>query len=101
MIVDEADSVLTDDGVTPLLISGESKNKELKAFSVANLADRLIEGKDYLCDEKFRTIKLKDSGEQKLNQMAQNEVALVAKVRRKELLNQAPLPNIFLQTSNI
>ncbi|NQZ59335.1 MAG: translocase, partial [Lentisphaeraceae bacterium] len=43
-IVDEADSVLIDDGVTPLLISGESDNSELSdAYSQAETMSRSFE----------------------------------------------------------
>lgn len=55
-IVDEADSVLIDEAVTPLIISRKLPNEELaSAVEVARQqVSRLSPGNDYRVDEKFR-----------------------------------------------
>lgn len=91
-IIDEADSVLIDDGVTPLLISGESKNSELtEAFSTAaSMASEMEEGKDYKLDEKFKIIDLLQPALEELQKVAEAKGGIWSGVvRRKELLNQA------------
>jgi len=57
-IVDEADNVLIDEAVTPLIISKEEQNEAFVASctSALKIADRLKINEDYERDEKFRSI---------------------------------------------
>jgi preprotein translocase subunit SecA len=71
-IVDEADSVLIDEAVTPLIISAEAKNEEqAEAFSQAvRLADVLEAGVDYRVDHRFREINLTWVGRERAAELA-------------------------------
>jgi len=55
-IIDEADSVLIDEGVTPLIISGEAPNAEqVLAFQQgAAIAGQMLSGIHYKVDHKYR-----------------------------------------------
>lgn len=67
-IVDEADSVLIDEAVTPLIISATRKNEPLR--EVARLAAALARGlqpdTDYQTDPRYKEITLTDAGRNKL-----------------------------------
>ncbi len=57
-IIDEADNVLIDEAVTPLIISRENKNEDFNSicrFAFA-LSQQLEMGKDYRVDEKEHTV---------------------------------------------
>ncbi len=66
-IVDEVDSILIDEARTPLIISGEGE----KSTELYNLADRFVsrlregEDRDYVRDEKEKTIILTEEGVRK------------------------------------
>jgi preprotein translocase subunit SecA len=70
-IVDEADSVLVDEAVTPLVISVESDNKILKdAILVANsLKDMFKKGIDYKIEEHHKEIILTHNGEKLIDEL--------------------------------
>jgi len=92
-IVDEADSVLIDDGVTPLLISGESPNKEeqskvyMQAYEMAKL---FHENQHYKVDQRYREIIFTKEGEKLLVAESSKLGGLWSgEVRSYELLNQA------------
>ncbi|MCJ8329860.1 MAG: hypothetical protein HRT89_09825 [Lentisphaeria bacterium] len=91
-IIDEADSVLVEDSITPLLISGESPNPEqiLVYQQSAEVLDRFVEGDDYNVDWRFKDIKLTNSGYEKLNAI-QKEFGGIwsGQVRSREFINQA------------
>ncbi|MEN9361051.1 MAG: hypothetical protein RL095_2586 [Verrucomicrobiota bacterium] len=99
-IVDEADSVMIDDGGTPLLISGESNSKEeLAAFSQAYEIARGIEaGRDYDIDEKLRRIDLTEAGRRRMDALCA-EAGLKglwdSSVRREEFIVQALVARHF------
>src|SRR5262245_29908623 len=61
-IVDEADSVLIDEAVTPLIIAGDAPNSEqVEAFQqAAEVAGRLVQGRHYKVSQKYREIELTD-----------------------------------------
>ena len=63
-IVDEADSVLVDEAVTPLIISRKSENEPLvrACRTAVDLADRLEKGVHYTVDPKYRDIRLTAAG---------------------------------------
>ena len=91
-IVDEADSILIDEAVTPLIISGPAPNPELvQSFSqAASIAAQLLHGVDYLVDQRYREIKLTDQGERRLEELtAKMRKIWKGRHRKWEMLNQA------------
>ncbi len=61
-IVDEVDSILVDEARTPLIISGPTEESTDIYYKVDTLIRRLQKTKDYLVDEKTRTIHLTEEG---------------------------------------
>ncbi len=63
-IIDEADSVLIDDAVTPLIISSDAKNPEqVQAYREAcDMARNFTEGRDYRLQPRFRSAELTEKG---------------------------------------
>jgi preprotein translocase subunit SecA len=59
-IVDEADNVLVDEAVTPLIISRQERNEPFLVLCRAawEIASKLVEGKDYIREESMRTVRL-------------------------------------------
>jgi preprotein translocase subunit SecA len=91
-LVDEADSVLVDEAVTPLIISGDAPNPEqVELFSqAAELADKLIASEDYQIDPKYREITLTDHGHERTRMMADQLGGIwLAERRSMELIQQA------------
>ena len=87
-IVDEADSVLIDEAVTPLIISGEAPNPEqVQAFrdSVA-LSMQLVAPRDYKVNERYREVDLTDAGKERLEELAKDLGGVWAGARRREEL---------------
>jgi preprotein translocase subunit SecA len=72
VIIDEADNLLIDEAVTPLIISRQVENSALvEAVSAAHrLAAGLEEGKDFTRDEKYREAKLTAAGIARLERAA-------------------------------
>jgi preprotein translocase subunit SecA len=69
-IVDEADSVLIDEAVTPLIISSTHENAILKeaAEMAARLVSDLQRDVDYRLNTRYREIEITDSGKKKLTE---------------------------------
>ena len=91
-IVDEADSVLIDEAVTPLIISATHANDSLReAVRLAKeMASRLVEAEDYRAVLRYREIELTAAGEEKLEAMAEPLPGLWrGPDRRRELVIQA------------
>jgi preprotein translocase subunit SecA len=91
-LVDEADSVLVDEAVTPLIISGDAPNAEqVELFSqAAEIADQLVASDDYQIDRKYREITLTDQGHERARMMAERFGGLwLAERRSMELIQQA------------
>jgi len=91
-IVDEADSVLIDEAVTPLIISGEAPNQEqVEAFAqAADIASQFALGSDYRVNQRYREVDLTPAGARKLDLRAEGLGGLWAgRRRREELLVQA------------
>ncbi len=91
-IVDEADSILIDEAVTPLIISQEAGGKEAaERFAVAQrLAERLEEGRDYRVDHTWREARLTKKGQQRLGEAARELGGEWRLARlREELASQA------------
>jgi len=70
-IVDEADSILVDEAVTPLIISGPGPNPEqADAFrKAAQLADELSSRADYRVNSRYREVELTDKGRMRLAEL--------------------------------
>ncbi|MBI2982702.1 MAG: preprotein translocase subunit SecA, partial [Chloroflexi bacterium] len=61
-IVDEADSILIDEARTPLIISAPAEDATDTYYRFARTAARLVEGTDYVIEEKHRAVTLTESG---------------------------------------
>ncbi len=91
-IIDEADSVLIDEAVTPLIISGEGPNPEyVDTYAQASrLAGKLDPSKDYRIDSRYREINLTTDGKQRRAELAAPlKGPWSGDRRRKELVIQA------------
>ena len=91
-IVDEADSILIDEAVTPLIISGPGPNPEqtLAFRQAADLAAQLQVQSDYRIDPRYQEIELTEAGGKRLAQLAAGFGALWRGVRRsRELVIKA------------
>jgi preprotein translocase subunit SecA len=87
-IVDEADSILIDEAVTPLIISGEAPNPEqVTAFEQAvDLAAELDPDRDYRTAERYREVDLTPAGRERLTELAASLGGLWQGARRAEEL---------------
>jgi preprotein translocase subunit SecA len=91
-IVDEADSILIDEAVTPLIISSPRKNEVLAEAVVAaqGIAARLEANIDYTVNARYREIELSKPGRKKLDSLCSGLHGLWKGVeRREELIRQA------------
>ncbi len=102
-IIDEADSVLIDEAVTPLIISQAQGNDSfLEAIvTVQKITETLTVNADYQVDQRYREINLTQAGEAKIATLAiklpdlfQNEQ------RRKELVLTSLAAREFYQRDN-
>lgn len=64
-IVDEVDSILIDEARTPLIISAPAGDNPESYYQFAKIANRLV-SKDYILDEKRRSVTLTDVGIEKI-----------------------------------
>ena len=97
-IVDEADSVLVDEAVTPLIISGEGQNPEQAdaTAAAARLAGTLTLGVDYQVDRRHREITLTADGKSRLAGLAEPMGGIwTSPRRREELVAQAMVAREF------
>ncbi|MCE5326443.1 MAG: hypothetical protein LLG01_08510 [Planctomycetaceae bacterium] len=97
-IIDEADSVLIDEAVTPLIISGQAPNAEqVAAFSQGvALAQQLDAPRHYRVNARYREIDLTDAGQARLAELTAALGGIWAKRRRsEELVVQALTAAIF------
>jgi preprotein translocase subunit SecA len=92
VIVDEADNVLIDEAVTPLILSAPRSDLGLAdaVRLVSTIADQMVEDRDYEQLRRQRTVMLRDSARAALTERA-SELGVVwrAEPRREELLRQA------------
>ncbi len=101
VIVDEADSLLIDEAVTPLIISNSpntNPNERLYRLA-AMLADQLEPGRDFTVDRTVRTVDLTARGHRTLNELAErmaeaqnyegDSTFFLGQRRREELVQQA------------
>ncbi len=87
-IVDECDSILIDEAVTPLIISGDAPNPEqVEAFKeAARLAADLEPGRDYRLTDRYKEVDLTPAGRRRLAALAAPLGGLWAGARRREEL---------------
>ncbi|MEZ6234806.1 MAG: hypothetical protein R3B68_11505 [Phycisphaerales bacterium] len=92
-IVDEADAVLIDEGVVPLIIARSTQQDEMAEVyrQAARMAAKLDEGPDYKIDHVRRKADLKRRGEHRAEQMWDelDEPIWRATRRAEELIKQA------------
>lgn len=96
-VVDEADAVLIDEGVVPLIIARSRREDDMaKAYVEASqIAQKLDEGNDYEVDYVLRKVKIKIRGEQRLEGLFADALARGAQPifkatrRAEELVRQA------------
>ena len=91
-IVDEADSILIDEAVTPLIISGAAPNQEqVVAFQqAADLANQLEFPTHYTENQRYREIDFTPAGTRRLEELAEPLGGIWhGRRRREELVNQA------------
>lgn len=67
-IVDEVDSILVDEARTPLIISAPAAENPDSYYQFAKIAAKL-EPKDYILDEKRKSVSLSDDGVEKVQKM--------------------------------
>lgn len=97
-IVDEADSILIDEAVTPLIISTQHKNEALR--EVVQLAREIVEpftpDRDYYVDRRYREVELTQAGQQMLaKRCAALSGIWAGRDRRLELVKQALVAREF------
>lgn len=99
-IVDEADSVLIDEAVTPLILSARRPSRGLSEAVVllAKLAPTLVAGEDYECITRARSVRLREGAVEALARLAP-ELPPVWRPgpRREELLRQALQVHCFFK----
>ena len=97
-IVDEADSVLIDESVTPLIISGDAPNAEqVTAFRQSvELSLQLEPDRDYRANPRYREVDLTSAGKDRLEELAEPLGGLWrGQRRREELVIQALTARCF------
>lgn len=67
-LVDEADSVLVDEALVPLVLAG-SEGSEQATGQITEAVSHLVEGKDYTIDAEGRNVFLTDEGAQRVEQL--------------------------------
>ncbi len=98
-IVDEADSVLIDEAVTPLILSAPRETPGMKqaVLWASRLADGLQPGVDYQADSRTRLLQLHDGAHRHMqNQMDELAPEWRTPARREELLRHALMVRHFI-----
>ena len=97
-IIDEADSVLIDEAVTPLIISGEAPNPEqVETFrQAADVAAQLDTPQDYTVNHRYREVDLTSAGKRRIAELTESLGSIWAGARRREeLITQALTARVF------
>lgn len=68
-IIDEVDSILIDEARTPLIIASPDQTSSEYYKMFARIAERLEKDKDFIVDEKLRTVSATDEGTEKVEKM--------------------------------
>jgi preprotein translocase subunit SecA len=97
-LVDEADSVLIDEARTPLILSrtGDAPPEATIYRQALALARGLEAGRDFLVDERERSVALTDSGRARLAGLAREAGGLWTGERRREALAEQALSALHL-----
>ncbi len=91
-LVDEADSILVDEAVTPLIISGQAPNDEQVATfnEAAEFARQLTVGRDYRVNQRYREVELSGAGKKRVAELtAASHGVWRGRRRSEELITQA------------
>ena len=102
-IVDEADSVLIDEAVTPLILSARRPSRGLSEAVVllAKLAPTLVVNQDYDCITRTRSVRLREGAIAALDRLAPELPAVWRPdARRQELLRQALQVHCFFRVGH-
>ncbi|HEX8915129.1 MAG TPA: hypothetical protein VF796_22450 [Humisphaera sp.] len=91
VLVDEADSLLIDEAVTPLIISNSpDENPNADLYRAADeLARQLTQGKDFTLDREVKQVDLTARGQDRLEELSGHTGFWKGKRRREELVTQA------------
>ncbi|QOV87817.1 preprotein translocase subunit SecA [Humisphaera borealis] len=91
VLVDEADSLLIDEAVTPLIISNSpDENPNADLYRAADeLALKLEVGRDFALDKEVKQIDLTARGQRRLEELSGDHGFWKGKRRREELVTQA------------
>lgn len=89
-IVDEADSILIDEAVTPLIIAQPRANPMLVEACVAarDLVNRLEPGTHYAVDHRYREVKLTETGKERVSELVESLPPIWRGVGRSQALLQ-------------
>ena len=91
-IVDEADAVLIDEAVTPLILSAPAHNsdQEIALRQAEQIAKSLTEREDYIVDRRYNDLRFTPRGLDRIAQAAEKLPGVGAGSRRqRELIDQA------------
>ncbi len=97
-IIDEADSNLIDEAVTPLIISMPNQNNPLKSATTVTrrIAGMIKNPQDYRVDRLYKEIEFTDSGRRKIEALCESLPGLWrGPARREELIRMALTANEF------
>lgn len=103
VIVDEADSVLIDEAVTPLIISGEAPDSGVTEsfLQAARVAERLDSTTDYTITRRYREVQLTKVGRERLTQVAAEFGGVwMGKRRAEEMVTRALTASEFYRRNH-
>jgi preprotein translocase subunit SecA len=93
VLVDEADSLLVDEAVTPLIISNSPDSPTIGTVELYKQADelalQLVEGRDFRVDREVRNVDLTPRGQERLENLPNPGGFWKGQRRREELVTQA------------
>jgi preprotein translocase subunit SecA len=93
VLVDEADSLLVDEAVTPLIISNSSDARDVGTTELFERADELAlqlePGRDFTIDHEVRNVDLTARGQDRLEELPNEGGFWKGQRRREELVTQA------------
>jgi preprotein translocase subunit SecA len=91
VLVDEADSLLIDEAVTPLIISNspDAEGNAPLYRAADELSKHMVEGRDFTIDREVKTIDLTARGQAKLEELPNDQGFWKGQRRREELVTQA------------
>lgn len=99
-IVDEADNVLIDEAITPMIISGADEDAEMEVATqdACRLVERLHQGLHYQIETRYRDVKWTQQGQEFIESFCQELPPLWrGKTRREDLLAKAVLARDYFK----